>query len=290
MSTEQEGWISSFAPQQLSLYLSSTTTILYRFFVAAVVVFLLLPIIIIPIISIGESRFATGLPTSFTLKWYANIPQTFAYFSIVEAAITSTLIALTTAVITTVIGSLAAFAIVRREFRFDTTLQTLLISPLVYPWLIIGLGILLFISEIQSALGISIKMSFWTVLVGHITFAIPYPIRTIGASLENYDESLDEAARNLGATEIGTYRRITFPLIKPGVISGMVLVLILSFNQYIITLFLKGASVKTVPILIFSMFRVLSPAEIAVLATILMVAQLFLVFVTEVTVGITDYL
>lgn len=271
-------------------YLSRALSIGFSLFVAAAVIFLLLPIIIIPIISIGTSRFATGLPTEFTLEWYAAIPQTFAYFNIVEALVTSTAIAICTAVVATVLGGLAAFAIVRRDFAYDTALQTLLTSPLIYPWLIIGLGILLLIAELNAKMGFSIEMSFWTVLVGHITFAVPYPIRTIGASLENYDRSLDEAARNLGATELSTHLNITLPIIKPGIISGLVLVFILSFNMYIITLFLKGASVKTVPILIFSMFRVLSPVEISVLATILMAIQLTLIFVTEVTVGISDFL
>ncbi|WP_137285464.1 ABC transporter permease [Halorussus salinisoli] len=278
--------ISEYRSKQSNIHLlSNVTSLAYQALVYTFIIFLLLPLAIIPLISIGQNRYAVHLPQEFTLRWYQQLPRVFANFSFWEAVTTSLTIAVLTATISTIIGGLAAFGIVRHEFKYSTTLQTILISPLVFPWLLIGLGILLLVSRIPF-----IETSFWVLLIGHITFSIPYGIRTIGSSLENYDKSIDEAARDLGATKLETIRKVTLPLIKPGIVSSMVIIFILSFNMFIITLFLKGAGTKTVPILIFNLLRIVSPAVIAAIATVLMVGQLGLVLFTEVFVGISDYL
>lgn len=270
--------------------IGAAMTTLYRLAVLAILVFLLLPLVIIPVISVGTDPYAGGIPSEFTLEWYTSVSQTLTDFNFFSAVVSSSLLALTTALLSTLMGGLAAFAVVRYDFRFSTTLQTILISPLVFPWLVIGLGILLLISQMQSTLGLVFESTFWTLLLGHIAFSVPYAIRTIGASLENYNRSLDHAARDLGASEFKMFRKITLPLLKPGIISSMIIIFILSFNMYIISLFLKGADIELVPILMFNLFRIIPPAQIAALATLLMAAQVLLILLAEVFFGISDYL
>ncbi|RQH00091.1 ABC transporter permease [Natrarchaeobius oligotrophus] len=275
---------------QRDVLLSRAVNVLYRLLVSAVLVFLLAPLVLIPVVSFGTDRFAAGLPTDFTLEWYIAAANTFVDFGLSSALIASTALALATAVASTIIGGLAAFGIVRYDFKYSTTLQTILISPLVFPWLLIGLGILLLVSRIQSTFGIIIESSFWILFMGHLAFSVPYAIRTIGASLENYNHSLDEAARDLGATELQTYLKITLPIIKPGIISGLIIIFILSFNMYIISLFLMGPEIDLVPIAMYNLFRIVPPAEIAAIASVLMLAQIVLVVLAEVFFGISDYL
>lgn len=265
-------------------------TLGYRALLYGTVLFLLAPLLIVVVISFQESSYATWPPEGFTLAHYMALPDQLGFLGVGEALATSLELAIATGIVSTVLGALAAFAIVRYDFRFQTTLETVLISPLIYPWIVVGLSLLLFLNRIGSILGISIELSFWTLLVGHVMFTLPYPIRTIGASLQNYDHSLEEAARNLGATELESYLRITVPLIQPGLVSGFVFAFILSFNQYIISLFLSGSETTTMPLVLFSLFYNTAPATLAAIATLLMAGVLTVIFVTEYLFGISDFM
>lgn len=262
----------------------------YHALLYGTVLFLLAPLLIVVVISFQESSYATWPPEGFTLDHYMALPNQLGYLGVGEALATSLELAVATGIVSTVLGALAAFAIVRYDFRYQTTLETVLISPLIYPWIVVGLSLLLFLNRIGAILGISIELSFWTLLVGHVMFTLPYPIRTIGASLQNYDHSLEEAARNLGATELESYLRITVPLIQPGLVSGFVFAFILSFNQYIISLFLSGSETTTMPLVLFSLFYNTAPATLAAIATLLMAGVLTVIFLTEYLFGISDFM
>lgn len=255
----------------------------------ATIAFLLAPLAVVVIISFGESAYAAWPVTEFTLKHYATLMDNLSYLAIDAALLTSVKLAVATAISSTALGTMAAFAIVRYDFKYQTTLETFLISPLIYPWIVIGISLLLFFNQIESMLGITIQLSFWTLLMGHILFTLPYPIRTVGASLQNYDHSLEEAAQNLGATELESYFRITLPLIQPGIVSGIVFAFILSFNQYIVSLFLSSADVKTLPLVLFSLFYNTPPATLAAIATLLMTGVLTLIMIAEYLFGISEF-
>lgn len=257
--------------------------------VYATLLFLIAPLVVVVLISFQTKAYAAWPPGDFTLKWYTTMPEYTAYLGIEAALYDSLTLAIATAVCSTAIGGLAAFAIVRYDFPFSTTLETILISPLIYPWLVIGLAILLFIGEINSTLGLSIEMSFLTVLLGHVLFTLPYPIRTIGASLQNFPHSVEEAAKNLGATEFDTFVNVTLPIVRPGIISGAIFAFVLSFNQYIISLFLTGSNTKTMPLLLFEMFYNNAPAKLAAIATLLMAGILGLVMLTEKVASISEF-
>lgn len=270
--------------------LSRAGSVGYNLLVYATVAFLVAPLLIVVVISFQQSAYATWPPQGFTLEHYLTLPETLGYLEIDAALFTSLKLAVATGVCSTVLGAFAAFAIVRYDFKYQTTLETVLLSPLIYPWIVIGLALLLFIDRIGAALGIGIALNFWTLLVGHVMFTLPYPIRTIGASLQNYNLSLEEAARNLGATELESYARITIPLIQPGLMSGFVFAFILSFNQYIVSLFLSGAGTKTMPLVLFSLFYNTAPATLAAIATLLMAGILSIILVLEYIFGISDFM
>lgn len=262
----------------------------YNLVVYLTIVFLLAPLAMVVLISFQQNAYAAWPPQGLTLQWYTGIPEQFGYLGIESALATSVTLAVATAVVSTVIGGLAAFAIIRYDFKYSTTLETILLSPLIYPWIVVGLALLLLVGKINAVTGLDIKLSFWTLLVGHVMFTLPYPVRTVGASLQNYNLSLEEAARNLGATEAEAYLRVTLPLIRPGVLSGLVFTFVLSFNQYIISLFLSGPQTKTMPLLLFSLFYNTSPAQLAAIATLMMTGILSIVLVTEYVAGISEFM
>ncbi|WP_336036214.1 ABC transporter permease [Halobacterium yunchengense] len=262
----------------------------YRLLVWATLAFLLAPLVVVVVISFQQSSYATWPPQGFTFSHYTGLPEQLGFLGVESALYNSLELALATGVVSTVLGALAAFAIVRYDFKYQTTLETILISPLIYPWIVVGLSLLLFLNRLGDILGVAIQMSFWTLLLGHVMFTLPYPIRTIGASLQNYDDSLEEAAQNLGATELESYARITLPLIQPGLMSGFVFAFILSFNQYIVSLFLSGPETTTMPLLLFSLFYNTAPATLAAIATLLMAGVLTVIFVMEYLFGISDFM
>jgi putative spermidine/putrescine transport system permease protein len=262
----------------------------YELLVYGTVLFLLAPLVVVVIISFQSNAYAGWPPQGITLKWYTTLPQNLANLGVLSALSSSIQLAVATAVISTTLGGLAAFAIVRYDFKYRMTLETVLISPLIYPWIVIGLSLLLLVGRINDLLGLNIQLSFWTLLVGHVVFTLPYPIRTIGASLQNYNLSLEEAAQNLGATELESYLRITLPIVQPGVLSGLVFTFVLSFNQYIISLFLSGPNIKTMPLVLFSLFYNTSPAQLAAIASLLMGGILTIVLVMEYVAGISEFM
>lgn len=264
----------------------------FKAWVFGTMVFLIAPLLVVLLLSFRPDAYGRKIITEGwpSVTWYAELPSLVGYLKIGEAITVSITLAIATTIISTIIGGMAAFAVVRYDFRLSTTLETFLISPLVYPWLLMAISILMLIAELSEAAGIRLTLSFWTLLAGHVLFTFPYPIRTIGASLQNYDDELDEAAQNLGGTKLDTLMYVTLPLIRPGILSGAVLVFILSFNQYIISLFLSSGSTKTVPLVLFNFIWNANPPELAAVGTLFMLGTMAIVMATEYFAGMAEYL
>lgn len=290
MAADQNHGVSGVRSRRLDWWLARGGTIGYNALVYATIVFLIAPLVIVVILSLQGQAYGGWPPRTFTLKWYTQLPEDLAYLGVIDPLVVSLKLAIATGLVSTIAGGFAAFAVVRYDFKYNTTIQTLLLSPLIYPWIVVGLAILLFIGKIGTVFGVTIELSFWTLLAGHVLFTLPYPTRTIGASLQNFPYSTEEAARNLGATEFEAYLKVTLPLIRPGIISGFVFTFVLSFNQYIISLFLSGSGTKTMPLVLFSLFYNTSPAQLAAIATLLMGGVLTLVMITEHVAGISEFI
>ena len=205
-----------------------------------------LPIAFLLIFSFNDSLMA-GFPwRKFTLKWWEMF---FSSSIAVNSIKTSLIVASVTSVIATLIGLLAAFALVRHNFTGKNLLMYLLVLPLTLPYTLLGVGLLSFLRGV-----VNVKLSIFTIIIGHVLVALPFSTLIIMARLIGFDRSLEEAAQDLGATELTTFRKITLPLIMPGIFSALFLSFTISLEDIVLAHFLAGSEV-TMPIFVFGRLR-----------------------------------
>jgi spermidine/putrescine transport system permease protein len=235
-----------------------------RGFFALVIAFLYAPILILLIFSFNNSAVPTFPLSGFTLHWYHE----FLVNGDLRAALqTSALIAAATSVGAVILGVLASLALVRRGFRGKSVVSALLLSPLVIPYLVFGIALLLLFHTLGIPNGAP------TVVIGHIVITLPYTILVLVPRLEQIDASLAEAAYDLGASRLRTFRSITLPLILPAIVSALLIAFTTSFDEYAVASFLVGPS-TTFPIYLYSALRFPSqlPQVIAVAVVVLVVS------------------
>ena len=242
-----------------------------RAFFFLVVAFLYAPIAILLLFSFNDSELPTFPLSGFTLEWYRQ----FATNPDLQAALwTSAKIAALSSVGAVALGVLASLALVRR-FRGQAVTSALLLSPLVIPYVVFGISLLLFFHWADIDRGIK------TVVVGHIVISLPYTILVLVPRLEQIDVSLVEAARDLGAGRLRTFRSIVFPLILPAVVAAFLIAFTASFDEYAVASFVVGTD-PTFPIYLYGALRFPSrlPQVIAV-AVVVMILSLLVVIVAE---------
>jgi spermidine/putrescine transport system permease protein len=235
-----------------------------RAFFALVIVFLYAPIVILLIFSFNNSDVPTFPLSGFTLHWYHE----FLVNSDLRSALwTSATIAFLTSVGAVILGVLASIALVRRVFRGKSFVSALLLSPLVIPYLVFGIALLLLFHTLGVSRGLP------TVVIGHIVITLPYTILVLVPRLEQIDASLEEAAYDLGASRLRTFRSITLPLILPAILSAFLIAFTTSFDEYAVASFLVGTQ-QTFPIYLYSALRFPSqlPQVIAVAVVVLVVS------------------
>jgi spermidine/putrescine transport system permease protein len=244
-----------------------------RVFFALAVAFLYAPIVILLIFSFNNSTLPSFPLSGFTLHWYHE----FLTNSDLQSALgTSAKIAALSSVGAVALGILSSIALVRRAFRGKSPVSALLLSPLVIPYVVFGISLLL----LFHAVGIS--LSYLTIVVGHIVITLPYTILVLMPRLQQLDVSLEEAAYDLGAGRLQTFRLVTFPLILPAVVSAFLVAFTTSFDEYAVASFVAG-STQTFPIYLYSAVRFPSnlPQVIAV-AVIVITISLLVVVAAEV--------
>jgi spermidine/putrescine transport system permease protein len=256
-----------------SVALSKNGARALRGFFVLVVAFLYAPIVILLIFSFNNSEVPTFPLSGFTLHWYH---QFLVNGDLREALKTSALIAVATSIGAVALGVLSSMALVRRPFRGKALVSALLLSPLVIPYLVFGIALLLLFHTIGVPNGIP------TVVIGHIVITLPYTILVLVPRLEQIDVSLSEAAYDLGATRFRTFRLITLPLILPAVVSAFLIAFTTSFDEYAVASFLVGTR-ATFPIYLYSALRFPSqlPQVIAV-AVVVLVVSLTLIACAEI--------
>ncbi|MDJ1159946.1 ABC transporter permease [Chelatococcus sp. SYSU_G07232] len=222
--------------------------------------FLYLPIVILIVYSFNASRLVT-VWGGFSLEWYRSI---WSNEQLLGALRTSLGVALVSAAIATVLGTLAALALVRYGRFVGRTLFTgMVYAPLVMPEVITGLSLLLlFVS-------LGVDRGFWTVALSHTTFTLCFVAVVVQARLVGFDRSLEEAAMDLGATPMKTFFAVTLPLITPSILAGFLLAFTLSLDDVVIASFVTGPGTATLPIEIFGRARRGVSPEINALCTIL---------------------
>ncbi|MEO0543600.1 MAG: ABC transporter permease [Pseudomonadota bacterium] len=222
--------------------------------------FLYLPIVLLVIYSFNESRLVT-VWAGFSTKWYVEL---FNNQGLLDAAWVTIRVALVSATIATVLGTLAAVALIRFvRFKGRTLFTGMVYAPLVMPEVITGLSLLLLFVSIEMARG------FWTVTLAHITFSMCYVAVVVQSRLVSFDASLEEAARDLGCPPFEAFMRVTLPVILPAVLAGWMLAFTLSLDDLVIASFTSGPGATTLPMKIYSQVRLGVTPEINAVCTIL---------------------
>jgi spermidine/putrescine transport system permease protein len=253
-----------------------------RMFFLLFVVFLYAPIAILAIFSFNDGDVAFPLE-GFTTHWYG---QFFSNPILIGALKRSALVATVSSLTAVALGVLASFALLRRRFVGKAAASALFFSPLVIPYLVFGISLLLLFTLVDKVLtdvaGVYIGLGLHAVVVGHVVVSLPYVILTIMPLLERLSLSLEEAARDLGAGTWQTFRRITLPLLLPALVSSFLIAFTLSFDEFAIASFLAGTQ-ATWPVYLFAQLRVPSqlPQLIAV-SSVILIASLLLVLSAEI--------
>jgi len=245
-----------------------------------VLVFLLLPVVIVLCFAVNPEPFIAFPPTGLSLRWFVKFVTSRDFMS---AFWLSLGLGLATVVIAGALGTLAAVALARGRFRGRAALVQVFLSPIVLPSILTGFALF------QLAMVAGIGRSFWILLAGHLVVATPYVLRTVLAMLAQFDRALEEAARNLGATPVRAFREVTLPLIRPGVIAGMLFAFIVSFDQFPVSLFLVAPGQETLPIAMFNYLRFDVDGTIAAASCVSIALAILLVIGIERTVGLQEY-
>ena len=267
-----------------SPWLSLTTILVY--------LFMYIPIVVLIVFSFNSSK--TNVVFEGVVNqgpcgpfyWYC---QLFQNRDVLNATRNTLIIAFTSTIVATVVGTMAALALQRYNFRGRDFSETTMYFPIVTPEIVMGIGILVMFSAafgwINNALSLAgdqrLSMGLGTVIVSHIAFSVPFVILTVRARLHGFDNRVEEAAMDLGANEWTTFRRVTFPLIAPGVLAGAMLAFTLSLDDFIITFFTTGPGATTLPIYVYGLLRRIVTPEVNALSTIWILVVLVAVAISQ---------
>ena len=256
-------------------------------FVGFVYLFLLAPVIVVVGASfdggdeVAGRAFLQFPPSDLSLQWYRAIqPRLF------DALWVSVGVAVTASIVGTIIGVPAALGIVRGSFPGKTLISTLFRAPLQIPFIVIGIAFLQTYYLISNVTGLGLTGTFAGLALGHIFVATPYVIGSVGALLQSFDHGLEEAALSLGASRWRTFRRVTLPIIMPGIYAGALFAFMVSFGDVPISLFLAGAKYTTLPIEIFHSMEFDFDAAVLAISTLIVVASLVVLWGIQKLVGL----
>lgn len=236
------------------------------------VLFLYLPIAILIIFSFNDSKVLTFPLKGFTLQWYYELLQA---RELLSAVMNSLILAIISSLIATILGTLGALAITRLNFPGRSTFLTLATMPLVIPYIVLGVALLILFELIHMPL------SLWTVGLGHIIINMPYVMLIVAARLSGFEQSLEEAAQDLGANYWQTMIRITLPIAAPALISAFLMSFTTSFDEFALAFFLTGNQ-ATLPIYLYSQLRFPNRLPLVVsLASVIMLVSIALLVIAE---------
>lgn len=250
------------------------------FIFTLVMMFLYLPLIILVVYSFNSSK--TMNWGGFSFKWYIEL---FTNSSTLWKSLTnSVVVAVSSACLSTVIGTLGAIGIYWYNFRLKKFLQIASFLPLILPEIIIGVSLLIFfakVGDILSLFGIQFPLSLFTIFLAHTTFNLPFVILIVMARLEEFDFSIIEAAHDLGARELDTLLKVVIPIAFPGILSGFLMAVTLSLEDFVITFFVAGPGSSTLPLHVYSMIRFGVSPVINALSVLVIAITILLAFSTK---------
>jgi spermidine/putrescine transport system permease protein len=233
----------------------------------AVYAFLYVPLAIVVLFSFNDSELNAQW-VGFTTRWYARLASD---TDMLHAAANSLVIAIVASAVATVLGTMAGIAMQRYRSRL---LPILALTPVAMPELLLGVALLLFFRQV-----LDLTLGMLSILIAHVTFSMGFVAVIVRARLAGMDENIFEAARDLGAGPWRSFRRITLPLIAPAIAAGFLMAFTLSIDDFVITFFVAGVGVTTLPLQIYSMIKVAVSPEVNAVSTLLMLLTLTVVAV-----------
>jgi spermidine/putrescine transport system permease protein len=235
----------------------------------AVLVFLNAPVLVLMVFAFNDSAIAYSW-TGFTLKWFEQLADERILLTWWHSFLVSVCVVL----VSTAVGSMAAYGLVRYSFRAKVLVLALVFVPIIIPRMIVGLALLLTLNYLN------VPRSLFTVGLGQTFYVLPFVIIVVTSVIMTFDHRLEEAALDLGARPWTVFRWVTLPLIKNGIVAGALVAFILSFSEFTISFFLSGTK-QTLPTLIYSEFRFLITPKINALSTTIVIITVISTIVAE---------
>lgn len=254
-----------------------TSEKILKLYVALVLLFLVLPIAVVIPSSFSNDSSLQFPPKGFSLKWFEKAWNTQAFWDALQVSL---LVAAIATAISLVIGTLAAFAIVRHKFRGKQFFEFLFMTPLVFPAIVLAVAL----SMVLGSVGL--LRNFWGLVIAHVIITVPYIVRTVGATLSEIDIAYEEAAATLGANAFRTFFLVTLPMLRPGLIAGAVFSAIMSFDEFTVSLFLVGPGVMTLPLEIYHYTEFQMDPTVAAISTMLLGVTALIIIVIERSIGL----
>ncbi len=243
-----------------------------KIFAFTYLVFLYAPSLLLPIFSFNKSQIIAFPLTGFSFQWF----ETLLYQDSLHQALKNSLIvAISSCILATILGTLASRATTRYDFKGKQVTLTFILAPLILPEIIVGVSLLIVLIQL------GITLNVWSVILGHTLLLTPFSIIIMNSAFNNLDISLEEASMDLGENQFGTFYRVILPLVFPGIIASLLIGFTLSLDEFIIAFFLTGTD-TTLPVYIWSQFRFPKklPTTMA-LGTILLIVSLILLSLSE---------
>lgn len=244
-------------------------------------VILIAPVIVVLLTSFTKGRSIKFPPAGLSLQWYQLLFDPVRSSQIHRAALNSLEVAVVAMVCATVLATLAAVVLARRSGRWVRALDTLFMSPMILPMLAFGLAALMYFTFM------GFRPSLPLIMIGHVVVIAPFVLRTASASLSQLDPALLESSASLGASWLYTFRRVTLPVIAPGIVAGAFLAFIASLDNVPVSLFLSGPRSDMLPIRMWGMMESTLDVRVAAVSGVLVAAVLVLMLVMERVVGLT---
>jgi len=249
-----------------------------KIYTTLIFVFLFDPIAILLVFSFNESK-SLSVFSQFSLKWYKEL---LSDSDTLESLKNSLVLALSATGISTVMGTAAAYGIyrLRREW-YRMLMNTVTNIPMVNPDIITGISMMLVFVFVGQLFGAATSLNFWTLLIAHVTFCLPYVIFQVVPKLSQMDGDLVDAAQDLGCTPIRAFFKVTLPEILPGIITGAIMAFTLSLDDFVISYFTSGNDFQTLPIRIYGMTKKTVTPKMYALATIIFFVTLALLLINN---------
>lgn len=249
-----------------------------KVFTALIMIFLFAPIVILLVFSFNEAK-SLSVFSGFSLYWYREL---FRDSETLNAVKNTLVLAVCAAAISTVMGTAAAVGINKLRNRYlHAVMDTVTNIPMINPEIITGISLMLMFVFVGRLFGAATSLNFWTLLIAHVTFCLPYVILQVLPKLQQMDKSLPEAAMDLGCTPLRAFLKVEIPEILPGVITGMIMAFTLSLDDFVISYFTTGNGFQTLPIRIYNMTKKTVTPKMYALATIIFFVILALLLLSN---------